>query len=565
MDARGLAARAHDLPTWPRRAVIALMMLLVVLVSLWSLTITTADLPIALWWPAAAFGVFAVLISRGRRIAVTVVLTILVVLCNETLPDRPLGLSIAYGFANAMEYWVVVRMLTGGRAHARFRTLPHIGWFLISASTGAFVIGVIGATAAALAFGVDPLLTFFSLFTSHASAMYALVPIALVALTVRLRVPVVEVVAQSIALAALTAIVFAPADALPLTFLIVTTLMWGGYRMPPLVPALQTLLLAGAATWATALGIGPFALLIDDDLRGAIFALQLFIMTHAAAGLFVSGQSHDWYATADALAKREREATRVAEQLRELNVQKDDFISSVSHELRTPVTSIIGFSEELVDAQLDGPTAQAATIVNRNARRLADVIEDVLEFSRISATQTTTRLAVDLDLRDLLNHAVEDATGLVPNDKQIHIALSTPDREVPIRVVEQDLVRVYTNLLSNAVKFSPDNATVRVSLDQTPDDVIVTISDEGPGIPLAEQEAVWQRFYRVQSPRHSEVPGTGLGLPIVKALIENRLGGDVTLESDGEHGTTVRVRTPRQPPSRPTPVVGSSFDQRGGS
>jgi len=124
-----------------------------------------------------------------------------------------------------------------------------------------------------------------------------------------------------------------------------------------------------------------------------------------------------------------------------------------------------------------------------------------------------------------------------------------PDEPVTIHAVEQDLVRVFSNLLTNALKFSPAEGTVVVTLTAPADSawVEVRIDDEGPGIPLAEHEAVWERFYRVQSPRHRDVPGTGLGLPIVRALVEHRIGGQVSLSSDGVSGTSVVVRIPRSP------------------
>ncbi len=272
-------------------------------------------------------------------------------------------------------------------------------------------------------------------------------------------------------------------------------------------------------------------------------------MTHAAAGLFVAAQRAEWVTTTDALAARERDATLVADELMQLNTQKDDFISAVSHELRTPVTSILGFSEQLVDAPLDPETEQAGRIIHRNARRLADVIEDVLELSRLSTTQGTTRPSAALDARRLLRDCVDDTVGLIPAGREVHVDLHLPDRPVIIQAVEPDLVRIVANLLTNAVKFSPPGGTVTVSLTdaESASSIEVRISDEGPGIPLHEQEAVWERFYRVQSPRHRDVPGTGLGLPIVRALVEHRVGGEVTLSSDGESGTTVVVRIPRRP------------------
>ncbi|MDO9590384.1 MAG: HAMP domain-containing sensor histidine kinase, partial [Microcella sp.] len=404
-----------------------------------------------------------------------------------------------------------------------------------------------------------PLIVASSLVTSHASALFAIAPLALVPLAVPLRVPMWEPVVQSLSLVLLTVVVFALAGALALTFLIITTLMWGAYRLPPLVVAVQTVVLAVAATLATAAGIGPFDVLLDTDVRGAIFALQLFVMTHAAAALFVLGQSADWNASVDTFAERERDATLVADELLQLNMQKDDFISAVSHELRTPVTSILGFSEQLVDSQLDPETEQAGRIIYRNARRLADVIEDVLQLSRLSTTQGSTRPPADLDARRLLSDCVDDTLGLVASSRDVRVDLQLPEHPVIIHAVEQDLVRIVSNLLTNALKFSPPGGTVAVSLTEpVPSSIEVRIVDEGPGIPLGEQEAVWERFYRVQSPQHRDVPGTGLGLPIVRALVENRVGGQVTLSSDGEHGTTVVLRIPRVPLAVEAPQSGAA-------
>ncbi|WP_439564566.1 ATP-binding protein [Microcella sp.] len=244
--------------------------------------------------------------------------------------------------------------------------------------------------------------------------------------------------------------------------------------------------------------------------------------------------------------RRERTALAAADELRELNRQKDDFIASVSHELRTPVTSILGFAEQLTEADLDDANRLAGRIIHRNARRLADVIEDVLELSQLSSAEAAPRPAVEVDVGRLLTECVEDATGLVTPGRDVRVDLRLPDHPVSILGVEQDLARVCSNLLSNAVKFSPVGGTVTVTLTEDAEALELRIADEGPGIPLAEQEVVWDRFYRVQSPHHRDVPGTGLGLPIVRALVRQRIGGEVELVSDGVHGTTAVVRVPRR-------------------
>ena len=243
---------------------------------------------------------------------------------------------------------------------------------------------------------------------------------------------------------------------------------------------------------------------------------------------------------------REQLALAVADDLRRLNEQKDDFIASVSHELRTPVTSILGFAEQLEESLLQERDQQASTIIARNARRLADVIQDVLELSKLSSVGAAPRAAAQLDVLEVVRHCAEDASGLSPA-RQVQIALTVPEHPVMIVGVTQDIARVCANLLSNAVKFSPDGGTVRLDvIDEGDETVEIRVVDEGPGIPAADLPHVWERFYRVQTERHREVPGTGLGLPIVKGLVETRIGGTIDIESDGLTGTTVILRIPRE-------------------
>jgi signal transduction histidine kinase len=146
-----------------------------------------------------------------------------------------------------------------------------------------------------------------------------------------------------------------------------------------------------------------------------------------------------------------------------------------------------------------------------------------------------------------VRHSAEDATGLFPA-RRVAMELSLPEHPVQITAVAQDVSRVCANLLSNAVKFSPDEGTVHITLTEVADDVELRIADDGPGIPPDELPLVWERFYRAQTDRHREVPGTGLGLPIVKGLVESRIGGSIRIESDGVAGTTVIVRLPRERP-----------------
>ena len=199
MDARGIAARINDLNALPRRAAIALIIGVVFGVSMWSLTVQSPDLPTALWWPASGVTFFAVLASRGRRLAVLLPVLVLSSALN-VWGGRPLELAIVYGFANVIEAWLVVWILTRGRRHAEFSTLIHVGRFVLSIIAGALTFAVISSSAAAVVLSVDPVTLGFTFFASHASAFFVIAPLALVPLTVRLRAPRWEPAAQSLAL-----------------------------------------------------------------------------------------------------------------------------------------------------------------------------------------------------------------------------------------------------------------------------------------------------------------------------------------------------------------------------
>lgn len=252
--------------------------------------------------------------------------------------------------------------------------------------------------------------------------------------------------------------------------------------------------------------------------------------------------------------ERERQARELSEELSRLNEQKDDFIAAVSHELRTPVTSIIGFSEDLDDGRLPRDLAQTGAIIARNARRLADVIEDVLELSRLSALGGPLPPPTDVDLVRLAGECAGDAAGLALGRRvRVQVSPEAPQALV-VRSRERDLVRVCANLFSNAVKFSPDDGVVTIELSAVPDGgAIVRIVDHGSGIPPEFREFVWQRFARAPIEEHRSVPGTGLGLPIVKALLESRLGGSARLLETPGGGTTVEVRLPAVAPAVSSP------------
>jgi PAS domain S-box-containing protein len=234
----------------------------------------------------------------------------------------------------------------------------------------------------------------------------------------------------------------------------------------------------------------------------------------------------------------------LVEDLRAADKAKSDFLSTISHELRTPLTSITGYLEMLRDGyggELSDNQQSMLDVVDRNSRRLLSLIEDVLTLSRIESGAFRMN-RIDIDLRSALNSAVQ---VLVPsarnNDLEMHI-----DIAADIGTVTGDgdqLERVFLNLLSNAIKFTPGGGRVSVVAYRDERSVNVSVSDTGIGVPIEEQPRLFSRFFRASTAHAHAVQGTGLGLTIVKSIVE-RHGGSVSLQSAPGVGTTVYVELP---------------------
>jgi two-component system phosphate regulon sensor histidine kinase PhoR len=238
----------------------------------------------------------------------------------------------------------------------------------------------------------------------------------------------------------------------------------------------------------------------------------------------------------------EREQSLVA-RLREVDTAKTDFMSTVSHELRTPLTSIAGYVELLLDAEageLNSPQTRMLEVIGRNTRRLRELIEDMLILSNIEsgAFRTAKR---SCDLVSLVDNAL---AAVAPAAAKAGVGLHTDIRGPLSLDADPDQVdRVLMNLLANAVKFTPAEGTVTVTGRREGDEVVFAVADTGMGIPAAEQQALFARFFRASNAIHLAIPGTGLGLAIVRTIVDNH-GGSIGVRSTEKVGTTVTVRLP---------------------
>lgn len=259
------------------------------------------------------------------------------------------------------------------------------------------------------------------------------------------------------------------------------------------------------------------------------------------------GISRDVTAQVSAENKLARQASELSaqnERLRELDRLKDEFIASVSHELRTPLTSIIGCIELLEEEGAGGPNAgRFAEVIGRNAAQLLRLVGDLLFLSRIRSG----RLALEYRPTNLAEAAAEAVAEARPEAQLKHIDLTLSAAPVPPFTADPARIsQLLDSLISNAVKFTGNGGRVGVSVGELDGQATVTVADTGAGIPAADLERVFERFYRTAAATRQAVPGTGLGLAIAKAIVEAH-NGSIAVRSTEGLGSTFTVLLPLRP------------------
>jgi PAS domain S-box-containing protein len=230
---------------------------------------------------------------------------------------------------------------------------------------------------------------------------------------------------------------------------------------------------------------------------------------------------------------------------READTLKDTFISVVSHELKTPVSIIKGYAEtlrrpkarqnpELVNEMLDDIVSESD--------RLARLVDDLLDASRLEAGGLSFHEIEDVDMSVIAQRVIERYQGQTDRHE---LTLEFGDEFPTIQGDAQRLEQVIDNLVSNAIKYSPRGGEVSIRGQFSPAEVVVSVSDEGVGIPLDEQERIFHRFYRIEGPETRAVSGTGLGLYLVRAIVEAH-GGRTWIKSTPGQGATFYVALPRE-------------------
>ena len=225
---------------------------------------------------------------------------------------------------------------------------------------------------------------------------------------------------------------------------------------------------------------------------------------------------------------------------------RKEFVANVSHELRTPLSVISGYVETLRDGAINDTAKrdQYLQIIERHAEQLANLVNDLLEISRLESGQIMPRKTT-VDMNAVLRRAVDLLRPA--SDVKGHVIELHPCEPTPFVLgSEENLERAAVNLIDNAIKYTPANGHIDISLSCDSASVIIKIKDSGIGIPQEDVERIFERFYRVDRSRSREMGGTGLGLAIVKHIVQTH-GGHVSVESKLNAGSEFCVVLPITP------------------
>ncbi len=262
--------------------------------------------------------------------------------------------------------------------------------------------------------------------------------------------------------------------------------------------------------------------------------------------LFVANDITDTRRSQEILIRALRREREVVSRLQDLDRAKDDFVSTVSHELRTPMSSIIGSAEMLGDGllgELEPDQQHMVDVIARNGGRLLKLADDLLLLATFDRESWPER-PITIDLRDVVNESASSVASMLANRK-LELAYTLPDSPVLVCGDANHLERAVTNLLTNGVKFTEDGGRIHIEVGSQPTtgSAVLTVTDTGLGISAQDMDMVWGRFFRSSTVQEQAIQGSGLGLSIVKTIVESH-DGQVDVTSAEGIGTTFTVTLP---------------------
>ena len=281
-------------------------------------------------------------------------------------------------------------------------------------------------------------------------------------------------------------------------------------------------------------------LTIDSDKANAFSDSDTQLMTIAAAQVSVAIANARLFET---LEERAAELAVAYEELKESDRLKDELVQNVSHELRTPLTFVKGYVDLLMDGEMGLLTAEqqgALQIISDKTNEITRLIDDIITLQRIDAGNLQLEVVA---MAELLQTAVA-AHRLVADKKGLSIVAGAPATQGLVSVDRGRINQVLDNLIGNAMKFSPDGGTITISMYEEGNSVYVVISDQGIGMPLEKHQRIFERFYQIDGSSRRRFGGTGIGLAIVKRIVDAH-NGKIWVESEVDKGSSFFFTLPQ--------------------
>lgn len=299
--------------------------------------------------------------------------------------------------------------------------------------------------------------------------------------------------------------------------------------------------------WSAA--VKELQIVIDPPFWFSWWAYLIYTLTALTLARWFIKSRETKIKNKESLAFEKREALR----LRETDEMKDRFFNNITHEFRTPLTLIMSPLDKLGSDETLSPAATASVkLAQKNSRQLLKLITELLDFSKLNSGQLKLKLAAG-DFNLFVSNLIQPFEASA-KEKNVSFDFSSSVEE-PFRLFDEEKwQKIISNLLSNALKFTPANGAIALTVAEAGNEnVQLTVSDNGPGIPASQQQKIFERFYQVDDSAIRNYGGTGIGLSLVKELTE-LMNGSISLESKPGSFTRFMVEIPLPKASAPQQI-----------
>jgi signal transduction histidine kinase len=282
-------------------------------------------------------------------------------------------------------------------------------------------------------------------------------------------------------------------------------------------------------------------LTVDSDVPHAFDDQAIQLLTVAAAQVSVAIANANFVRE---IQEHTEELSLAYEELKESDRLKDELVQNVSHELRTPLTFVKGYVDLMMDGEMGLLTDEqrsALQIVAIKTSEITRLIEDIVTLQRIEESNLERRL---FSMGELVKTAVAGHKLNLKPGVRLSVIAQPPLPVAPILADKGRITQVLDNLLANAIKFSPEGGTVAVELQETEHEILMIISDQGIGVPQDKLDRIFDRFYQVDGSSKRRFGGTGIGLALVKRIIEAHKGR-IWVTSEVKKGSSFYVALPK--------------------